>query len=406
MNVEPSKMRKIADVLGIETWLILALFMRMFLLILGFRPIASALFIIIHVLALLTGVKYVIHMFTAKRKNESIPLLIVFAIMVVYIGALYLINRLRPVSLEELPVTLLIVCLLVAASDGCVVSKTIFKLYFKFSMIASIVLIFSAMIPSFYKDGSLILYTANENQAGVIYMCMFMNMLVYLQMKKRFGISYFMVLFIAIGVFAGCFMTQSRTSIICCVLAVLVYLVFKRKTKPFSGFLIMLIMVLFVFLPVILAYAFPKLDADITVITTGRNTIWEKVISTALANPFNANFTDPILPESVTYGQVINAHNVLLELIWRYSIPVGIFFIIFMYMIISKANKMVGRNKLSIMLFAVFATCLVHMCFEATLISGALDFSLYVVLPLVMGFNLEWKKGNKNIELIKGNEDD
>ncbi len=406
MNPEPLGMRKITDVLRIETWLILALFVRMFLLIFGFKQIAAALFIIIHVLALMLGIKYVIRMFANKQKNENIPMLIIFVVMTVYIGALYLINRLTPMSLEELPVTLLIVCLLVAASDGCAVSKTIFKLYFKFSMIASIVLIISAMIPAFYKEGSLILYTANENQAGVIYMCMFMNMLVYLQMKKRFSISYFMVLFIAIGVFLGCVMTQSRTSIICCVLTVLVYSIFKRKTKPFSAFVIMVIMAIFVFFPFITANILPRAGIDISVITSGRNNIWETVINSAFANPFNANFTVPILSESILYGQAINAHNVLLELIWRYSLPVGLFFIIFMHMMLSKTNKLVGRNRLSIMLFATFAICLVHMCFEASLISGALDFSLYIVLPLVMGFNLEWNKGNKKIELKKGNEDE
>lgn len=406
MNVEPSKMRKIADVFGIETWLILALFVRMFLLIFGLRQVASILFIIIHFLALLTGVKYVIRMLTNKRKNESVSLLVIFAVMVVYIGAIYLINRLRPVSLEELPVTLLIVCLLIAASDGALVSKKILNFYFKLSMIASIVLIFSAMIPKFYKEGSLILYTANENQAGVIYMCMFMNMLVYWQMKKRFSISYFMVLFITVGVFVGCCMTQSRTSIICCLLAVLVYLIFKRKTKPFSAFILMIIMALFVLLPIIAVYALPGLNIDISEITTGRDDIWGKVMSAALANPFEANFTDQILPNSITYGQFINAHNVLLELIWRYSLPVGVFFIVFLCMITSKANKMVGRDRPSTMMFVTFATCLVHMCFEATLISGSLDFSLYIVLPLVMSFNLELKKTKKSIELKKGNDDE
>lgn len=397
MNVEPLKLQKITKTFAMETWLILALFTRMFLLIFGLTGVASALFIIIHIMALLIGVKYVVHMFAKGLKRERFAPLIIFAVMTLYIGTVYLVNRLRPVSLDELPVTLLIVCLLIAALDGSTVLKTVFKLYFHCSAAMSVVLIFAAFVPAFYKEGSLLLYTANENQAGIIYMCMFMNMMVYLQLKKRFGLSYFMVILIAIGTFAGCCMTHSRTSILCCVLVVFIYLIFKRKNKPFSSFMIILIMAVFVLLPFIVVYVLPKFNVDINAITTGRDDIWGKVISDSMLNPFKANFTDPIFPNSVTYGQEINAHNVLLELTWRYSIPIGIFFIIFMYLIISKTNKLVGRNRFSIMLFATLATCLIHMCFEASLISGALDFSLYIVLPLVMGYNLELKSETKKV---------
>ena len=190
-------------------------------------------------------------------------------------------------------------------------------------------------------------------------------------------------------------MTHSRTSIACCVLVVLVYLVFKHKSKPFSSIIIILIMTMFVCLPFLVVYVLPRLGININAITTGRDGIWLKVISESFASPFKANFTDPIFPYSVTYGQQINAHNVLLELTWRYSMPIGVFFIIFMFLIISKTNKLVGRNRFSMMLFATLIICLVHMCFEASLISGALDFSLYIVLPLVMGYNFELKSENK-----------
>lgn len=395
MNVEPLQIQRMTKILAMETWLILALFARMFLLILGFKEIASALFMLIHVLALLIGVKYVVHVFAKGLKRERFAPLVIFAIMALYIGAVYLVNRLRPVSLEELPVTLLIVCLLIAALDGSIIYQTVFKFYFKCSIVASVVLTFAAFIPDFYKEGSLLLYTANENQAGIIYMCMFMNMMVYLQLKKRFSLSYFLVILVSLGTFIGCCMTHSRTSIACCVLVVLVYLVFKHKSKPFSSIIIILIMTMFVCLPFLVVYVLPRLGININAITTGRDGIWLKVISESFASPFKANFTDPIFPYSVTYGQQINAHNVLLELTWRYSMPIGVFFIIFMFLIISKTNKLVGRNRFSMMLFATLIICLVHMCFEASLISGALDFSLYIVLPLVMGYNFELKSENK-----------
>ncbi len=396
VNSESLKMQKLTSVFGIEIMLIFTLFARLFLLVFGLKQLASVLFIIIHVLALLVGVKYVIHVLTNKQKKKAKTTIIVFMIMVIYIGAIYIINRSRPVSLEELPVTLSIVCLLAATLGGTTVSYRILKIYLRFSMVASILLILAAMIPSFYKNGSLLLYTANENQAGVIYMCLFMNMLVYWQMKKRFSVSYFAILFIAIGVFVGCCMTNSRTSIICCILTLLLWFVFKRKTKPFSSFTVMIIIALFVILPAVIVYVMPVLNIDVSEVFTGRPSIWEKVITESFANPLRANFTDPIFSDSITYGHEINAHNVVLELVWRYSLPIGFFFILFIYMLISKTNKIVGRDKASFMLFATTISALVHMCFEATLISGALDFSLYIILPLVMGANLEVKRENEN----------
>ncbi len=398
MNVEPLKLQKMTKTLAVETWLIIALFLRVLLLVFRLNQAASVVFIVTHVLALLVGVKYVINMFANKLHKDRFTPFIIFAVMTAYIGIIYLVNRLRPVSLEELPVTLLIVCLHIAALDGSAVSKTVFKLYFRCSAFTSVVLIAAMLVPSFYKSGTLRLYTSNENQAGLLYLCMFLNMILYLQLKKRFSVSYFMVLLVAAGTFVGCCMTRSRTSILCCVLAVLVYLIFKRKSKPFSDAAIWILVASIVLLPLLVVYVLPRVGIDLSVIISGRDEIWAKVLTTTFESPFTANFTDDIFPETITYGQEINGHNVLVELIWRYSLPVGVFFVIFVYLILSKINTLVGRNRFSIMLFAGFTTCLLHMCFEASLISGALDFSLYIILPLAMGFNLELKRENQSVK--------
>lgn len=376
----------------VENLLIITLFARLLVLLTGDKTTASFIFMAAHALAMLLALKFVYNMIKDKLSLKKAVPLFIFATLLFYLVILYIANNMRPSSLDDLPVTLLVVCFLISSSDGSKASYQTLQLYFKVASVASAALIVALLFPHFYNSGVLILYTTNPNQAAIIYMAMFMNMLTYVVSKKRSTVVRILITMLCIGLFIGCCLTESRTSIACCIIAVIVYLLCKKVKKPPSSVLARVVIVSYALFPIIVEFAFSALGLDVSELLTGRDGIWEKVISSTIRNPLDAHFTESIISEGSYYVENLSAHNVFLELVWKYSLPTGILFAIFIYMIFDKTSAFLSKGKVPTMLFATFVACLLHMCFEATLISGALDFSLYIVLPLVLGLKVDFEE--------------
>ena len=95
--------------------------------------------------------------------------------------------------------------------------------------------------------------------------------------------------------------------------------------------------------------------------------------------------------------------NTMLDIAWDFSLPTAVFFLIGL---ISTGRMLLNENKekrLSCVPFACFVAGLLHMTMEASLITGALDYTLYFLLAIFCGKALldsktEDKKEGKNDE--------
>ncbi len=365
--------------------------------LLGFSSIASTLFKFLYVFVFLFLAYCILQKLQLKQTSFSFLLFLAFLLLFIWIALkLLLVYR----SQLESSITFLLAFPLLFSSRAIrPVSKDAKVFFYLLTAVAALLVVF-AFIPSSYRDGMLLLYTQNENQSGLLYMSVFLGIFSFLCIEKKKNVFWWVL---SIGLLYGAFRTGSRTAfsacILCMGLCLLLFLLPRWKKAVFS-----VAMLLFAILPFIVTWLVEKLGVDFTFMGssawTGREKIWPTVVETVLNEPFSMKIGQTI---AHSLSEELGAHNTMLDIAWDFSLPTAVFFLIGL---ISTGRMLLNENKekrLSCVPFACFIAGLLHMTMEASLITGALDYTLYFLLAIFCGKALldsktEDKKEGKNDE--------
>ena len=349
--------------------------LRHILQLIGLSGIASTLFQLLYIV---TALFMAAGLIKALLRNTAQSLLILFlGLCVMAYLAWNLLFRYSAYLEPSLPFVLTFP--LIFSFDKLSVSEKEAKLFFRGIITIGILLSVLVFVPSGYKNGILLLYTLNGNQCGLLYMVIFWGVAVYqfLREKKNWLLYIVMAL-----LFFGCWRTESRTSIISCVLlVVLVILLNKSPGKKKTAFISA--MVAFVVIPFVVSFLVEWLGADFEILGasawTGREDLWPEVIETLLAEPLGIKVHRVVRD---FYGTDLGTHNAWLSVAWKYSVPVAFVFIASLFYM-GRHILQCSMKKRGAVLLGCFICGLLHMSFEAAIITGALDYSLYFLMILL-----------------------
>ena len=355
--------------------------------ILGFSSIASVMFKLLYVCAFLTlGVCFLDNVKDGKITPKNFMLLIATA----SVGVVFFVLFFKYPEKLESSATFLITLPLLLCLDTFGITRKESRLYYMLIVPIAISLIVSIFIGSNYKSGVLELYTDNGNQSGLLYMSIFMGIFVYQFLNK---ISIFMVI-LEIGLLYGCWLTKSRTAFLACIIMVLIavflYLLPKmKKAVLIFAFLVMILT------PFLVGPLSEVLDGNIEImgssIFTGRENIWPDLISKIFSSgssPFVFRVNDIAVDK---YGKDLGAHNVILDLAWKYTVPVALVFLASLWAVGKHATEYFNDRR-SAVLVACMIAAMIHMTMEAAIISGALDYTLYFILNLLCALSMLERK--------------
>ncbi len=135
------------------------------------------------------------------------------------------------------------------------------------------------------------------------------------------------------------------------------------------------------------ALAFQKIAAERSILTLGSRTlIWQSVIELILKRPegIGNRFAAKQISLPEIGGVVNNGHNVFLNEILRFSIPVGIFFIIFFVLIIVYSLE----KKFSLFTLGIWGALLMSMCMDYAVMNSGwtlMVFFFYTIFFLDVG---------------------
>lgn len=353
---------------------------RHVLQILHFTVIASILFKLLYVAV------FAFLMFTFIKKFKARqPFLQVIFFIVCLVGISWVLVQLLTKYPEFLQssATFLLATPLLFSCDSIHVSRKDSVLFFNLLCIVAVVLAFSIFVPSNYKNGELLLYTLNGNQSGLLYMSVFMGIFTYWKLARR---RPFILLLLAFLLY-GCWRSNSRASFLVCILCVLFPLLFKKVPK-FTDKILKLALVLLILIPMFSTALVNLIGEDFEVLGgslfTGRDRLWAQAFEGLRSDPFSIKLSNVITSDN---GRRLGAHNTLLDVAWKYSLPIGIiFFSSIIYM--SKQIQKKLTSSESVVIIACFIGGLIHMTYEASIISGALDYTLYFLLSIFCGIGL------------------
>lgn len=363
---------------------------RHILQLLGFSQIASVLFAGLYILTAAFSFSCLWRKLYAKQtRGEMVCFLLGLCGFVYLSGMLFLKYS---AYLQQSAVFLLTLPILIGA-DRVTMSEYNAKLYFRLVTVLGILLSILVFVPSGYKKGLLLLYSANANQSGLLYMSVFLGVYMYHCLYKKHWALYLVLA----GLLYGCYRTGSRTCILACILLIVLSFFIDRKQNRNKRWL-MFAMVLFVALPFLSATLVEWLGADFKIMGesawTGREQMWPEIIEKIARSPLTFKIDDIIVNR---YGEGLGAHNAWLSVAWDYSVPVAALFLLLLYRMGCSfgVNK---KNAANGVVVACFISGLLHMSFEAALICGALDYSLYFLLPLFAGAAIVKKRECSEIE--------
>ena len=154
--------------------------------------------------------------------------------------------------------------------------------------------------------------------------------------------------------------------------------------------------VLFVIFPILVAIISSNIDVStksmFEEIFSGRHTIWRNIIEHTTEHPISINI-DRVLADH--YGEELGAHNVLMDVLWKYSLPVAVIFLVSIVYLGRQMASSLTQKRTSV-ISACFVAGLIHMTFEASLISGALDYTLYFLIAIWAGIGFLNKNEEEN----------
>lgn len=264
-------------------------------------------------------------------------------------------------------------------------SKTLYSIYV---LLTSILLVAGAFRSSNYVSGELVYYTANANQSGIIVLCYFVNMF-YICSDDGMKCIWQKLLYngVLVGLAYAIVRTKSRTVIIAMMIMVLHSVVTRIVRKPLKGVVYAFLFVSLL-LPFFINLISRWLGADFLLlgesVLTGREVVWKNAADILLSRPFVTHIGSAVPIDSIAYyGQGLGCHNAFLEISWRYSFVVtGMLFACLLLTIrkIFKETSVATQRKIVPILLA----SLWHMSFESSLLVGAFDYTLLMLIPVLM----------------------
>ncbi len=310
--------------------------------------------------------------------NSSNALLIITMLAVTFIVVFVFIKH--PSYLESSATTLITLPLLLCI-DSLRITKKESKLYYMLLVPIAIILIVAVFIKSNYQYDTLVLYTGNSNQSGLLYMCVFIGIFVYQFLNK----ANILILLLEVGLLYGCWLTQSRTAFFACIFTValtfLIYYLPRIKKFVLIGAFVAMIITPLAMGPFSLMF-----DGDITImgssIFTGREFIWPEVLKnlfSSILSPFVFRIDQMAYQSS--YGIDLGAHHVMLDIAWKYTVPMAVIFLAAVWLTGKRLTKHFENRKSSVVVACMVAV-LLHMTMEASIIGGALDYTLYAMLNI------------------------
>ena len=260
------------------------------------------------------------------------------------------------------------------------------KYYATMMTIASICLLLTMLLGRNWNDGRLLYYTDNGNQSALLLMCYFLNIYIF-RVNSKNKKRDFLYNILMIGLFLGIISTNSRTALIAILVLISLFLLGKLKIKALKRITYILLFVAF-FLPFIISIIMTVIPKDFTLfgqtIYTGREIVWANVTKEILINPFKIHVGEIVPTTGMEYyGEGLNAHNVFLEISWRFSPFVAILFFTMFYKTIKYIIKMASELTIKTIL-PLLCSVFIHMTFEASLFVAALDYSLLIFLPIII----------------------
>ena len=371
--------------------LVMLLCGRHTLQLLGFSSIASIMFKMLYIVAFLTLVVCFWDKIKCGTINSTNSMLLLVTLCVAFI---FFVLLLKFPSKLEASATLLITLPLLLCLSVFKITRKEAKLYYICLIPIAIILVASIFFGSGYENGVLVLYTGNSNQSGLLYMSVFMGIFIYQFLNK---INFLMV-FLEIGVLYGCWLTQSRTAFFACLflvaLSVLLYFVPKLR-KP----VLILVFVAMIVAPFLIDVMTRFLDKDLVImgtsIFTGREKIWPTILKnifSSINSPFTFNVDKMAYPNE--FGKELGAHHVMLDIAWKYSVPVAVVFLAALVSVGRSAFAYFEDKKSSVVV-ACMVAALLHMTMEASIIGGALDYSLYFILNILCALSMLHPKEEK-----------
>ena len=323
--------------------------------------------------------------------NSTNSMLLLVTLCVAFIFFVVLLKF--PSKLESSATLLITLPLLLCLSVFKITRKEA-RLYYICLIPVAIILVASIFFGSGYEDGVLVLYTGNSNQSGLLYMSVFMGIFVYQFLNK---INFLMV-FLEIGVLYGCWLTQSRTAFFACLflvaLSVLLYFA-PRLRKP----VLITVFVAMILAPFSIGVLNKIFDSDLTImgtsIFTGREKIWPAILKNIFSSinaPFTFNVDKMAYPNE--FGKELGAHHVMLDIAWKYSVPIAVVFLASLVSVGRSAFAYFEDKKSSVVV-ACMVAALLHMTMEASIIGGALDYSLYFILNILCALSMIQPKEEK-----------
>ena len=353
---------------------------RHVLQILHFSVIASVLFKLLYIAVF----AFLLYTFFKKFKARQ-PLLQVLFFIVCLVGIAWVLVQLLTKYPEYLQssATFLLATPLLFSCDSINISRKDSLLFFKLLTVVALVLAFSIFIPSNYKNGELLLYTLNGNQSGLLYMSVFTGIFTYRQLERKRLLVTVLLAFLLYG----CWLSASRASFLVCLFCILSSVLFK-KAPSFRDKFLKIAFLLVILVPLFSAALVNLVGENFEILGgslfTGRDRLWSQVIEGLKKDPFGMNIYTVVTSDN---GRRLGAHNVLLDVAWKYSLPIGmIFFSSIIYMSKQIQKKLTSRD--SAVVIACFISGLIHMTYEASIISGALDYTLYFLLSIFCGIGL------------------
>ena len=356
--------------------------LRHILQILGFSSIASTIFKVLYVLVFVFLAIAILQKIQIRQTLGSFLFFLIFLLFYAWLVVnLFFLYR----QYLEPSITFLLALPLLFCNRAVTLSKKDALVFFYcLSAVATLLVIF-AFIPSAYKNGMLMLYTSNENQSGLLYMSIFLGIYTFLFIAKRKNVFLWAL---ALGLLYGAFKTGSRASftacVLCNVLSVLLFLLPRWKKAVLIVF-----MTLFLILPFAVTLLVEQLGVDFEFMGssawTGREEIWPHVIETVSEDPFSMRLGQSV---AHNYSTELGAHNALLDVAWKFSLPIAVIFFIGLFAMGRLLHKVNAENRCSGVLLSCFAAGLLHMAMEASLITGALDYTLYFLLAMFCGIPL------------------
>ena len=140
-------------------------------------------------------------------------------------------------------------------------------------------------------------------------------------------------------------------------------------------------------------------------IDTGRNIIWRNVTSDIFHNIWDSHLGEDVSTVGMAYyGEGLGSHNVFLDISWKYTIIASVLFFIIIFLIINRLYRDLSGQAQKCMLITWFAI-LLHMTFESSLFVGAIDYTMCLIMPLLL-LKLQGKEEALESSNTGGNKDE